>query len=57
MDKNTKNIGKGTQIIGPVLDIRFEEGHLPELNNAVTIDDRSQAYRALRSRSTSATAL
>ena len=38
MDKNTKNIGKVTQIIGPVLDIRFEEGHLPELNNAVTID-------------------
>ena len=38
MDKNSKNIGTVTQIIGPVLDIRFEEGHLPELNNAVTID-------------------
>ena len=33
-----KNTGTVTQIIGPVLDIRFEEGKLPELNNAVTID-------------------
>jgi len=38
MDKNSKNIGTVTQIIGPVLDIRFEQGHLPELNNAITID-------------------
>ncbi len=39
MDKgNVKNIGVVTQIIGPVLDIRFEEGKLPELNNAIEIN-------------------
>ena len=33
-----ENIGKVVQIIGPVLDIRFEEGHLPDLNNAIVIN-------------------
>ena len=32
-----KNIGKVIQIIGPVLDIRFENGHLPNLLNAIEI--------------------
>lgn len=32
-----KNIGKITQIIGAVLDIKFPEGHLPEINNAIEI--------------------
>ncbi len=32
-----KNIGKVVQVIGPVLDIRFEDGHLPELLNAINI--------------------
>jgi len=27
-----------SQIIGPVLDVRFEDGNLPDLNNAVEID-------------------
>ncbi|MCR4611535.1 MAG: F0F1 ATP synthase subunit beta [Lachnospiraceae bacterium] len=31
------NIGKITQIIGAVLDIKFTEEHLPEINDAVTI--------------------
>ncbi len=35
---NKSNKGVVTQIIGPVLDIRFEEGCLPDLNNAVVID-------------------
>ena len=35
---NKSNRGVVTQIIGPVLDIRFEEGGLPDLNNAVVID-------------------
>ena len=35
MDK--KNIGKVVQVIGPVLDIRFEDGHLPELLTAIEI--------------------
>lgn len=32
-----KNIGIVTQVIGPVLDIKFEDGHLPELLNAIEI--------------------
>ena len=34
-----KNIGKITQIIGAVLDIKFSEGSLPEINEAVTIEN------------------
>ncbi len=33
-----QNIGKVIQIIGPVLDIKFENGHLPDLLNAIEID-------------------
>ena len=32
-----KNIGKITQIISAVLDIKFSEGHLPEINEAIEI--------------------
>jgi F-type H+-transporting ATPase subunit beta len=37
-----ENKGKVIQVIGPVVDIRFEEGHLPNIYNAVSIkvDDR-----------------
>ena len=31
------NIGKITQIIGAVLDIKFSEGNLPEINDAIRI--------------------
>jgi F-type H+-transporting ATPase subunit beta len=30
-----KNVGHVVQVIGPVLDIQFEEGHLPSIYNAV----------------------
>ena len=33
-----KNIGKVVQIIGPVLDIKFENGKLPNLLNAIEIE-------------------
>ncbi len=33
-----KNIGKVVQIIGPVLDIKFENGKLPDLLNAIEIE-------------------
>ena len=33
-----KNIGKVIQIIGPVLDIKFDNGHLPDLLNAIEIE-------------------
>ena len=31
------NVGKITQIIGAVLDVKFMEGHLPEINDAIGI--------------------
>ncbi len=33
------NIGTVVQVVGPVLDIRFPEGHLPNLNHAVTLQN------------------
>ncbi len=33
-----KNVGKVISVIGPVLDIKFENGHLPNLLNAVEIE-------------------
>ena len=36
--KMAKNIGKVIQIIGPVIDVRFENGHLPDLLNAIEIE-------------------
>lgn len=36
MDK--KNVGKVISIIGPVLDIKFESGNLPNLSNAIEIE-------------------
>ncbi|MCL2564963.1 MAG: F0F1 ATP synthase subunit beta [Defluviitaleaceae bacterium] len=35
----TLNKGKIVQIIGAVLDVKFERGHLPELNNAIVIEE------------------
>lgn len=32
-----KNVGKITQIISAVLDIKFPEGALPEINDAIDI--------------------
>src|SRR5260221_5974316 len=32
-----KNVGRVVQVIGPVLDIQFEAGHLPAIYNAVRI--------------------
>ena len=32
-----KNVGKITQIISAVLDIKFTEGNLPEINDAIKI--------------------
>ena len=34
------NIGKITQIIGAVLDIKFSNGKIPEINEAIEIDNR-----------------
>jgi len=34
----TANVGKITQVIGPVVDVEFSDGHLPALLNALTVD-------------------
>jgi F-type H+-transporting ATPase subunit beta len=36
-DKMSEVIGKIIQVIGPVVDIEFEEGHLPKIYNAIRI--------------------
>ena len=38
------SVGKITQVIGPVVDIRFEDCELPNLNNAIEVykDDGSR---------------
>ncbi len=41
-----KNIGTVTQVIGPVLDIRFPEGHLPELLSAIEIPNGEETIVA-----------
>ena len=35
------NIGTVVQVIGPVLDVEFEPGHLPEIYNALLLEDAS----------------
>ena len=37
-----KHIGKVLQVIGPVLDIQFKDGELPDLLNAIEIDNHGQ---------------
>ena len=34
----TANVGKIVEVIGPVVDVEFAEGHLPALYNALTVD-------------------
>ncbi len=39
-----ENIGKVVQIIGPVIDIRFDGDELPKLHNAIKIDRGDNSY-------------
>ena len=39
----TKNIGRITQIIGPVLDVSFPAGKMPNIYNALTISGKNEA--------------
>src|SRR5205809_3748786 len=40
-DETKQNVGKVVQVIGPVLDVEFEPEHLPEIYNALQIEDSS----------------
>ena len=42
------SIGRIVQIIGPVLDVEFEAGHLPEIYNALEIKATTDAGQAIR---------
>jgi F-type H+-transporting ATPase subunit beta len=43
MAANARVEGHVVQVIGPVVDVEFPEGHLPAIYNAVEIRDRSEA--------------
>ena len=40
MDNKKIMEGKVVQVVGPVVDVLFLKGHLPEINNAIEIDNR-----------------
>jgi len=44
----TNSVGKVTQIIGPVLDIAFPAGKLPNIYNAVTVEGKNEAGQELK---------
>lgn len=37
-----ENTGKIIQVIGPVIDVKFDSGRLPEVYNALTVEDKAQ---------------
>nr|YP_009184836.1 CF1 beta subunit of ATP synthase [Jenufa perforata]ALO62844.1 CF1 beta subunit of ATP synthase [Jenufa perforata] len=41
--KKSKNVGRVLQIIGPVLDVIFEKGKVPNIYNALTINGKNSA--------------
>ncbi len=44
----SQQIGKVVQVIGPVLDVEFESGHLPELYNALEINATTDSGQRIR---------
>jgi F-type H+/Na+-transporting ATPase subunit beta len=45
---DTRQVGKVVQVIGPVLDVEFESGHLPELYNALEISATTDSGQVIR---------
>ena len=43
-----KHIGKVVQVMGPVLDIRFADGELPELLNAIELQNNGKPHKEIR---------
>lgn len=43
-DQKNKNIGKIVQILGPVVDVRFEKTKMPSLLNALEVNFENQKY-------------
>ncbi|MGL4343005.1 MAG: F0F1 ATP synthase subunit beta [Metamycoplasmataceae bacterium] len=44
MDKKNKNIGKIVQILGPVIDVRFQNTKLPSILNALEIHYKNEVH-------------
>lgn len=42
MSEDTKRVGRIVQVMGPVVDVEFDPGQLPELNHAILIDTQSE---------------
>ena len=38
--KSSKNLGRITQIIGPVLDVAFSPGKMPSIYNAIVVSGK-----------------
>ena len=57
MPQHDTNVGKIVQVIGPVVDVEFEAGHLPEIYNALRIvsDGQGGAARSTSSPKSSST--
>lgn len=47
----SNNIGKVVQVIGPVVDVRFDAGHLPAIYNAIHIYHDHKAHDRQKNRS------
>ncbi|MDB4880971.1 MAG: synthase subunit beta [Gemmatimonadetes bacterium] len=45
---DTRQVGRVVQVIGPVLDVEFESGHLPELYNALEINATTDSGQVIR---------
>src|SRR3989337_2906920 len=45
--EKAQKVGKVVQVIGPVVDIEFEGGHLPEIYNAVRITSEGKGGQAI----------
>jgi len=39
----SQNIGKITRAVGPVVDVRFDDGHLPSLNTAIVVQNGEES--------------
>ncbi|MBP3952792.1 F0F1 ATP synthase subunit beta [Bacillus suaedae] len=41
------NIGRITQVMGPVVDVKFDNGQLPEIYNALRVEQKGEAINAV----------
>ncbi len=44
MNNKNMNVGKIVQIVGPVVDVRFELGKLPAINNALVLENNGEKF-------------